>query len=174
MRNTFRYSVTCEDYINFYQYTYKRSILMGAGVTAGLFTFIALYYGFVLKDIWLAGTVGAAICISAIYIFLNYNVLIKRKTIKIINSCKEEYLRTVEATITDNTIESNNLPGENEAGVITIYPYSIMKMICENDDYFYFYIGIEAKILPKRAIPDEMKEAVYRQIRSNRNCMKAK
>lgn len=170
MRNTFRYSLTLQDYINYYQIQYKRIMKSSTKVIFAMFAFLALYYTFVYKDLIIAFGMIIAILFSACMMLINYKVIIKNNTKNMIKKSPRTYLRQIEITFTDREIETNNLPFENEAAFIAVYPYSIINAIIETDEYFVFNLGTVAKILPKRAIPPEMREQVFRQIRSNKNC----
>lgn len=170
MRNTFRYSLTLDDYIKFYQMQYKRSLLPKYVLLWSIFIMFALYYSFVNKNIYFViGTVFAVI-ITIPFVIYQLKKGAFKKEVDLIKGIPS-YFKQTEITITDKTIETNNLPDLNEAGIIAVYPYSIMNVIYETNDYFYFVIGAEAKILPKSAIPNEMKKWVFEEIKKNPNCV---
>jgi hypothetical protein len=121
---------------------------------------------------YLIGTVLAVVLlVLCIAFYFSYGI--KNKVLKYTNG-DSSYLAMTELSVTDNTIETNSLPNQNEAGIVAIYPYSIMNVIYESEEYFYFYIGYEVKILPKSAVPQEMKQQVFSQIRRNQNYVKLK
>jgi hypothetical protein len=173
MRNTFRYALTQQDYLNFEKSQYKRANLPSYFFISLFIIVTSLYYYIANGNkSYLLGVVPMVI-LWGIFMAFNYNFGIKNRVNKYISSDKS-YLSQVEVTITDNTIETNNLPNQNEAGIVAIYPYSIMNRIIEDENYIYFYLGFEVKILPKSAVPQEMKQQVFSQIRRNQNYVKLK
>lgn len=171
MRNTFRYAPEMEDYIKYYTATLKGFYSMKAGMFCVFFIAMAVYYGVLEKN--LTYTIGLVICAAIMGLSLLYTlkVGIKKKAIKQISKSKE-FFENREITITPNSIETRNLPEDNEAQIIGIYPYNIMKLIYETSDQFIFIVGGEAKLLPKRIIPPEMQEEVFENIRKSNKCVK--
>jgi hypothetical protein len=173
MKNTFRYALNIQDYINFEKMQFKRANSVSMFFIIIFCLGIAIYNYITLQDMtYIIGTVLAVVLlVLCVAFYFSYGI--KNKVLKY-TSGDSSYLAMTELSVTDSTIETNNLPNQNEAGIVAIYPYSIMNVIYESEEYFYFYIGYEVKILPKSVIPQEMKEQVFKQIKSNPNCIKLK
>lgn len=168
MKNIFRYSLSEEDYLSFEKMQFKRGFFPSTIVMIVCFIFIGVYNYITEKNlIILIGTVVAVVILFLF--FAIYNTAIVKGRVKKYIAMDSSYLGENEIIIDNNAVEIKNIPKENEAGIIAVYPYKIMRAIVENNDYFYFYIGMEAKILPKRCIPDEMKQQVFSSIKNNRN-----
>lgn len=169
MRNTFRYALTVQDYIYFERMNMKRAFRSSI-VMIVMFLGLGVFLYITEKNL----TILISFVIGSIVILLahiySYYVSASKKANNYVKK-DNSYLKLTEITITDKTIETNNLPNENEAGMVAVYPYSIMNAIYETNEYFYFLIGNEAKILPKSAVPDEMKELVFKEIKKNPNCV---
>lgn len=169
MRNTFRYALTVQDYIHFERMNMKRAFRSSI-VMIVMFLGLGVFLYITEKNL----TILISFAIGSIVILLahicSYYVSASKKAKNYVKK-DNSYLKPTEITITDKTIETNNLPNENEAGMVAVYPYSIMNAIYETNEYFYFLIGNEAKILPKSAVPDEMKELVFKEIKKNPNCV---
>lgn len=171
MRNTFRYSLTLDDYLSYNRTAYKKSI-MAMSVFVGSFIVItAVYYYFVMKNAAIFIGLAVAVLFAATYMLYMYNIGIKKRFIRQNGNCRF-YFEEKEITITPDSIESRNLPDADSAGIVGIYPYSIMKVIYETDSLFVFVIGNEAKMFPKRAVPPQMQEEVFNQLRSRKKYMK--
>lgn len=168
MKNKFRYSLSEQDYLFFERMQLKRRFLPGTIAMMSCFIVIGVYNYIAAKEpVFLIGSVCAAVISILFYVLYNYSII--KKKVKIYLAMDRGYLGEAEITIDSNAVEIKNIPKENEAGIIMIYPYSIMRAVVENRDYFFFYIGMEAKILPKKYIPDEMKQQVFSSIKNNRN-----
>lgn len=169
MKSTFRYKLDADDYLKFEKFNLKQSrAVFPSGM---MFMFITGYliYNGAMKKISIGFAIITVVCsIIAFFAALYYvfNIRTKRNVNKYINADKS-YLQPIEFSVDENSIEIKNIPQENEAGFVAVYPYSIMRAIFENEDYFYFIIGTEVRILPKSAVPEEMQELVIRQIRRN-------
>lgn len=170
MRNTFRYSLDYQDFVNFEKFNLKKTIKSFILLFLMLITFFIFYFYVGSKNYNIIISVVIISVIFALSFFITYKAMPKKRVKEYIQK-DNSYLKPIEMTITDNAIETNNLPDFNEAGIVAIYPYSIMNVIYETNDYFYFIICNEAKILPKRAIPDEMRELVFKEIKKNPNCV---
>lgn len=170
MKNTFRCSLTRQDYISFEKtkqkmYFIKPLLIFGA---VGM-VFIA-YAAITSKNYTLLIAMAISLVLAFVFCAYSYNVTVK-KTVDNYLKGDSSYLKPIEFTVDENTVEIKNLPEENEAGTVGIYPYSIMNAIYENEKYFYFIVGMEAKILPKVAVPEAMKAAVFSAIKNNPNCV---
>ncbi len=170
MKNTFRSTLKKEDFVIWERLQYKRSKLIPTLIIALMFVSFSGYYLIANKNLTLIIAVLVAVVICGVYFLYVYNKGIEKKVEEYI-AADAQYLSQCEITIDENTIEGKNLPMINEAGIISVYPFSIMKAIYETENYFYFIIGFEIIILPKRDIPDEMKQQVFSQIKKNRNCI---
>lgn len=171
MKNTFRYSLAEEDYLNCETFHMKKNgnfLLMF--IFSGSIVFYFIYLAIVQKNVYYVPSIVFFIAFIVLYTIYLFKIKVKKEVKKYVFSDKS-YLGLNEITIDDKAMESKNIPNENEAAIVTIYPYSIMKAIYETNEYFYFYIGDEVKILPKRVIPQEMQEAVFKAIKSNKNCI---
>ena len=100
--------------------------------------------------------------------------ILPKKRVKRILAADSNYLTANEITIDDKAIEIKNIPNENQAGIVAVYPYSVMSVIYETTDYFYFFIGTEVKILAKKNIPQESAQYVKKIISSKRNYIYSK
>lgn len=173
MKNTFRYALKMQDYVNYKQLFFKRSVIFSFIIPAIFFVSFSVFQA--LRDkkaenyALMIGIICAAV-VTGIYIGYVYFYGIKKSVKKQINA-SDAYLGEIEMTVDANTIKIEKEPKYNEAGIIGIYPYSIMNAIYETTDYFIFIIGNEAKIMPKDAVPNEMKEAVFREIKKNPKCV---
>lgn len=168
MKNRFRYSLSEQDYLFFEKMQFKKSFLPATVAMMLCFIVIGAYNYITAKDtILLVGSACAALI--SILFFVLYNHSILKNRVKKYLKMDSAYLGEGEIAIDSNAVEVKNIPRENEAGIIAVYPYKIMRAIVENQDYFFFYIGMEAKILPKRCIPDEMKQQVFSNLKNNRN-----
>lgn len=171
MRNTFRYSLTADDYLTYEKFAVKLrksnvfTIVMLMFVTA-MAVYSAVRNGG-LEIIHYVYYAAFVITIAVIGILTNF-IMPKKKVNRYLKS-DTSYLGENEITIDDKCIEIKNIPTEKETGMICIYPYGIMPVIYETEEYYYFLIGNEIKILPKRVIPQTMREAVYKAINSNPN-----
>lgn len=167
MRMTFRYSLTEDDYINFEKLNTSRQFKallfpMMFFIFCGIFMYAKERdYIFIIFIVTMV-----LLLVLSYFVLLPYSA---KKRVKTYLNGDRSYLLPTEITIDDKKIESKNIPEENEAGIIGIYPYSIMRMIIENEDYIFFYISNEVKVLPKRAIPQEFKETVFELIKKNGN-----
>lgn len=168
MRNTFRYTLNEMDYILFERMQFKRSVVPSTVFIAVFFVMIGVYDYISSKNIVMLICAAAAIAIAFLYFFIYDKALIKNKVRRYIYA-DSSYMGENEIIIDNHSIEIKNIPRENEAGIISIYPYKIMRAIMENNEYFFFYVGLEVKILPKKAIPQEMKEQVFSNIKKNQN-----
>lgn len=170
MKNTFRSTLKKEDFIIWERLQFKRSRLIPGLIMAVVFIIYAGYYYMVSQNLTLVISTVIATAFCGAYAFYVYNKGIEKRIDRYI-AADSQYLSPYEISIDENTIEYKNLPMINEAGVVVICPYSIIRAIYETENYFYFYIGYEIKILPKRDIPDEMKQQVFSRIKKNRNCI---
>lgn len=173
MRNTFRYALSFEDFLSFEMLKVK---LKRGNVVLGLLlilvTAMLVYNAVKNSNIGYAYFVyyGIFVAIDVIMLFYNNKIAPKKAVNKYINR-DSSYLEENEITFDDKALEIKNIPNEKQAGIVCIYPYSVMGIIYETEEHFYFSVGSEVKILPKRVIPNEMKEAVFKSIKSNPNCI---
>lgn len=169
MRNTFRYALTVQDFIHFERMNIKRAFRPSI-VMIVMFLGLGVFLYITEKNLTMliSFSVGSIVILLA-HIY-SYYVSASKKANNYVKK-DNSYLKSTEFTVTDKAIETNNLPSENEAGIVAIYPYSVMTAIYETNEYFYFLIGNEARILPKSAVPDEMKDLVFKEIKKNSNCV---
>ena len=167
MKNTFRSTLKKEDFIVWERLQFKRSKLIPMLITALIFIVFAIYYLIVNRNFSLIIAAVIAFVICGAYFLYFYNTGIEKKVKKYI-AADTQYLSPCEITVDENTVEYKNIPRMNEAGIISVYPFTVIT-IYEAENYFYFVIGFEVKILPKRDIPDEMKQQVFNQIKKNAN-----
>ncbi len=167
MKNTFRSTLKKEDFIVWERLQFKRSKLIPMLITALIFIVFVIYYLIVNRNFSLIIAAVIAFVICGAYFLYFYNTGIEKKVKKYI-AADTQYLSPCEITVDENTVEYKNIPRMNEAG-ISVYPFTVIRTIYEAENYFYFVIGFEVKILPKRDIPDEMKQQVFNQIKKNAN-----
>ena len=102
------------------------------------------------------------------------NIIVPKKKVNRYIKSDASYLGENEITIDDKAIEIKNIPAEKETGVVCVYPYSVISIIYETENYFYFIVANEVKILPKRVIPQAMSQSVFNAINRNPNRMYVK
>lgn len=171
MRDTFRYSLTLDDYLSYNRTAYKKSITAMSVLGGSFIVITAVYYYVLMKNAAIFIGLAVAVAIAAAYMLYMYNVGIKKRFIRQ-NGNSRYYFEEKEITITPDSIETKNFPDADSAGIVGIYPYSIMKVIYETDELFVFIIGNEAKMFPKRAVPPQMREEVFNRLRGRRKYMK--
>lgn len=165
----FIYTPETEDYIAFEKFKYKRNKTF-------LFTYI-ICLGFILMALYDFFTTksydriifAAALVVMNIVVTVYTTSISSKKKVKAMISKDKNYLTPNEIIIDDKAVEIKNMPQQNQMGIVSVYPYSIMNVIYETEEYYFFFLGTEVKILPKRAIPQENKEYVEKTIRKNRN-----
>lgn len=167
MKTTFKYALKEEDYL-FFEKTFAKRQFRAVLFPALIFVIYTIFVFTKSHDFTILFFLIAIILGMAIGYFVCIPISLKRK-VKTYTDNDKSYFSPVEITIDDKKIEYKNIPEENEAGIIGIYPYSIMRAIIENKDYIYFYISNEVRILPKSAIPQEFKETVFNNIKKNAN-----
>lgn len=169
MINRFRYSLNEQDYLSFESFKIKKSkSLFVSYIFCLIFLVIGVYNAVVYETVLM---VVASVIVIA-FVALNTFVTTKirpQKRVKRMIGLDPSYFGENEIAIGEKTIETKNIPNENESAVVTVYPYGLMNAIFENESYFYFLISNEVKILPKRVIPNEMKETVFSLIKNNQN-----
>lgn len=176
MRNTFRYSLTADDYLNYEKFAVKLrksnvvSVIILMFVTAMTVYFAVRNGGLEVQYYIYFGAFVIAIVLLSL---INNFIMPKNKVKRYIKS-DASYLGENEISIDDKAIEIKNIPAEKETGVVCIYPYSVISIIYETENYFYFIVANEVKILPKRVIPQAMSRSVFNAINSNPNRMYVK
>lgn len=168
MKNTFRSTLKKEDFIVWERLQFKRSKLIPMLITALMFIVFSIYYLIVNRNFTLIIATVIAFVVCGAYFLYFYNTGIEKRVKKYI-AADAQYISPCEITVDENTVEYRNIPMMNEAGIINVYPFTVIRTIYETENYFYFVIGFEVKILPKRDIPDEMKQQVFNQIKKNAN-----
>lgn len=173
MKNTFRYALSFEDYLNFEKFSYKvrktgtASVLLIMLATGYLVYTVIRYKTLSPEYYFYYGVVVVTLIASIIFSSkIAPKTRVKRYTTK-----DSSYFSTNEITVDEKTVEIKNIPEENQAGMVCVYPYTVMNAVYETEKYFYFLVGSEVKILPKDAVPNEMKAVVFRDIKSNPNCI---
>ncbi|MDE5973618.1 MAG: hypothetical protein K2G73_02975 [Eubacterium sp.] len=168
MKNTFRVTPNKDDFVIWEKLQFKRSRLIPTLITAFMFIAFFAFYLIAEKNSSLIIAAVIAFVVCGAYFLYVYNVGIEKKVERYL-AADAQYLSPCEITIDENTVEYRNIPMMNEAGIINVYPYSVIRAIYETENYFYFNVGFELKILPKRDIPDQMKQQVFNQIKKNAN-----
>ena len=173
MKNTFRYSLTEQDYIIFEKFNFKRIYKPILILVIMAITGFSIYYYCKFKlPIYIVA--GILFLLGSLAVFYNrYTDGINNKVRRYVQNDKS-YLKQVEISIDRKGIELNTLSNEGDVQINVIYPYSIMNVIFETDDFLYFIIDSEAKILPKSVIPNEMHGEVLRLIKKNKKRMYVK
>lgn len=173
MKNTFRYSLDFSDFVKYEKFCFKKYVLPQSIMTLIMIAAIVIYSGAAQKNIYVTifGLLAAAAFAAGIYFKYTAGIRKKVKKYTVKDSlCFNEN----EITVNDNSIEIKNIPDESGVSFMGIYPFSIMTVIYENKDFFCFQIGGDARLLPKSSVPVNMREIVFNQIRSNRNCITVK
>lgn len=172
MKNTFRYSLAFEDYINFEKFSFR---LRKVGFS--VFLFIMLATGYLVYNIVKNGNISweyylyYAVVVVILLGFYFYSTYLAPKVKAKKYTRDKAYFGQSEISIDEKAVEIKNITEENQAEIDCIYPYSVINAIYETETYFYFIIGNEVKILPKSAVPNEMKEIVFKYIKGNQNCI---
>lgn len=166
---SFVYTPTAEDYISFEKFKYRKNkIFFFTYLFCVIFIAMALYDFFTTKS-YDRIIFAAALVVMNIIITLYTTNIASKKRIQNMISNDIGYLTPNEVIIDEKTIEFRNMPQQNQTGIVAVYPYSIMNVIYETAEYYYFFLGTEVKLLAKRAIPKENKEYVEKIIKSNKN-----
>lgn len=171
MRNTFRYALKNDDYINFENFAYKIRktgyvSLFLIMIATGFFVYNLVKYKIFSVEYYIY--FAAVIFVLAFISFYRWKIEPKKRVKKYV-CADNSYFDQNEITVDEKTVEFKNLPRENQAGIVCVYPFTAMNVIYETDKYFYFSVGAECRILPKDAVPKEMKEVVFKIIKNNPN-----
>lgn len=170
----FTYTPCFDDYISFEKFKFKRNrSLLFTYIICVFFIAMGIYDVIVSKDYQMLIFAAAMALIDVLTAVYEIKILPKKR-VKRILAADSNYLTANEITIDDKTIEIKNIPNENQAGIVAVYPYSVMSVIYETTDYFYFFIGTEVKILAKKNIPQESAQYVKKIISSKRNYIYSK
>lgn len=170
----FTYTPCFDDYISFENFKFKRNrSLLFTYIICVFFIAIGVYDVIVSKNYQMLVFAIAMALLDAVTAFYEMKIGPKKRVKKLLSS-DSNYLTANEITIDDKAIEIKNIPNENQAGIVAVYPYSVMSVIYETTDYFYFFIGTEVKILAKKNIPQESAQYVKKIISSKRNYMYSK
>lgn len=176
MRNTFRYSLTADDYLNYEKFAVKlRKSNVVSVVMIMILVAITVYYGVRnggLEVQYYIYFVAFVVTVAMFTLFTN--IIVPKKKVNRYIKSDASYLGENEITIDDKAIEIKNIPAEKETGVVCVYPYSVISIIYETENYFYFIVANEVKILPKRVIPQAMSQSVFNAINRNPNRMYVK
>lgn len=170
----FTYTPCFDDYISFEKFKFKRNrSLLFTYIICVFFIAMGIYDVIVSKDYQMLIFAAAMALIDVLTAVYEMKILPKKR-VKRILVADSNYLTANEITIDDKAIEIKNIPNENQAGIVAVYPYSVMSVIYETTDYFYFFIGTEVKILAKKNIPQESAQYVKKIISSKRNYIYSK
>ncbi|HBN39090.1 MAG TPA: hypothetical protein DD404_06130 [Ruminococcaceae bacterium] len=170
----FTYTPCFDDYISFEKFKFKRNrSLLFTYIICVFFIAMGIYDVIVSKDYQMLIFAAAMALIDVLTAVYEMKILPKKR-VKRILAADSNYLTANEITIDDKAIEIKNIPNENQAGIVAVYPYSVMSVIYETTDYFYFFIGTEVKILAKKNIPQESAQYVKKIISSKRNYIYSK
>lgn len=170
----FTYTPCFDDYISFEKFKFKRNrSLLFTYIICVFFIAMGIYDVIVSKDYQMLIFAAAMALIDVLTAVYEMKILPKKR-VKRILAADSNYLTPNEITIDDKAIEIKNIPNENQAGIVAVYPYSVMSVIYETTDYFYFFIGTEVKILAKKNIPQESAQYVKKIISSKRNYIYSK
>lgn len=170
----FTYTPCFDDYISFEKFKFKRNrSLLFTYIICVFFIAMGIYDVIVSKDYQMLIFAAAMALIDVLTAVYEMKIWPKKR-VKRILAADSNYLTANEITIDDKAIEIKNIPNENQAGIVAVYPYSVMSVIYETTDYFYFFIGTEVKILAKKNIPQESAQYVKKIISSKRNYIYSK
>lgn len=165
----FEYSLTFDDYVAFEKFKLKKNrTLMLTLIFFIVLLIIEIYNAAVYKDyttlVLFVALIAADLAVTA----YSYYVMPKEKVSKFI-SLDSSYLGQREIKIDDKKIVLKYKPMKNDAAVLAIYPYSVMNAIFETEGCYYFFVGNEAKLLPKRVIPAELSDYVKKVLSGKKN-----
>lgn len=167
----FVYTPTADDYIAFEKFKNKRNkTFFFTYIVCLIFMSMALYDFFTTKN-YNEIIFAAALVVMNIIITVYTTSVASKKRVKNMISSDINYLTPNEIIIDEKNIEIKNIPQQNQMGIVAVYPYSIMNVIYETDEYYFFFLGTEVKLLPKKSIPQEYREYVEKTIRKNKNYM---
>ncbi len=165
----FVYSLTYDDYLGFEKFKMKRNKTSFFSYLMCLFFVATGVYDVVIYKNLNMIIIFAVMIFSVCAATLHSVKIAPKKRVRKLLSLDSAYLCQNRAVIDDKAIEIRNIPQENQAGIVAVYPYSAMSAIYETEDCFYFFIAAEVKILPKRVIPAELFDYVKKVIGKNRN-----
>lgn len=167
----FVYTPTADDYIAFEKFKYKRNkTFFFTYIFCLIFIAMALYDFFTTKS-YERIIFAAALVVMNIIVTVYTTSIASKNRVKNMISKDINYLTPNEIIIDEKKIEIKNVPQKNQMGIVAVYPYSIMNVIYETDEHYFFFLGTEVKLLPKKSIPQEYKEYVEKVIRENKNYM---
>lgn len=168
MKNTFRFTLSEQDYILFEKFNHKRTVRpIYIMIMLAIIAFEAYFYikfrmpGYIMTCVFF-------LCVEFLIYWNRSNNGCENRVRRYIQNDKT-YLKPQEISVDRKGIELTILSNEDEIQFKAIYPYSLMSVIFETDHYFYFVINNEVKILPKRDIPNEMHGEVLRLVKNNKN-----
>lgn len=157
-----------EDYIEFEKFKEK--------INKSFFLIYVMCSAFSVWSIYLAvesKRYEMLLFIPAVILFMACDRFIKkseqRKRITRMISLDSSYLNENQIIIDDNFIEIKTIPQQNQTGSVAVYPYSVISMIYETAQYYYFFIGTEVKILSKRDLPHGCEHDIKKILSSKRN-----
>ena len=169
MKFTFDYILTKQDLINFELFKLKGSKFMTMLYLSALVVIgIGTYYSVKDRDI-------TYIIIMALYAFsiglysLYISQIIPKRSAN--NYVKKDvtYTQLRQITIDNECVEFKTSPKENEPMLLGVYPYNIIEAIIESKNYIQFVLPSGANIVPKAAIPQEIRADVIKCLKNNMN-----
>lgn len=165
----FVYSLTFDDYLGFEKFKLKRNkTSFFSYIMCLFFIAIGVYDAVVYKNLYLVFIAVIMVLFGFATSFYSLKIAPKKRVFNLL-SLDSTYLCQNRAVINDKAIEISNIPQENQAGIVAVYPYSVMSVIYETEECYYFFIATEVKILPKRVIPPDLSDYVKKVISNNRN-----
>lgn len=169
MNFTFNYILNKQDLINFELFKLKGSRFMTMLYLSALIVIgIGTYYS--VKEKEYVYFLIMALYVLVIGLFSLYISKIRPK-IRAERCIKKDatYTELRQITIDDSCIEFKTLPKENEPMLLAVYPYSIVETIIETKNYIQFVLPSGTNIVPKSAIPQEMRADVIKCLKTNMN-----
>ncbi len=169
MKFTFDYILTKQDLINFELFKLKGSKFMTMLYISALVVIgIGTYYS--VKDKDYTYIIIMALYALVIGLFSIYISKIRPK-MRANNCIKKDatYTEVRQISIDDTCVEFKTLPKENEPMLVGVYPYNIIEAIIESKNYIQFVLPSGANIVPKSAIPKEIREQVIKCLKNNMN-----
>lgn len=169
MSFTFNYILDKQDLINFELFKLKGSRFMTMLYLSALIVIgIGTYYSVKEKEYVYFLIMALYVLVIGLFSLYISKIRPKKRADKCIKK-DATYTELRQITVNDNCVEFKTLPKENEPMLLAVYPYNIINAIIETKNYIQFVLPSGANIVPKAAIPQEMRADVIKCLKTNMN-----
>ena len=167
MKFTFNYILQKQDLINFELFKLKGSKFMTMLYISALIVIgIGTYYTVKDKNYIYFAVMGLYVLLIALFSLYISKIRPKKRAEKFIKN-DSTYTQLRQISIDDSCVEFKTLPKENEPMLLGVYPYNIIEAVIETKDYIQFILPSGANIVPKSAIPQEIRADVIKCLKNN-------